>query len=560
MLILVSILCVFRITVEERNPWFGVLSPGHHQWLSGHSILFVNNWMREGATNLLFGMIRNPDSIEFPSINSRVPYSSYPPGSLLPLFLLAKTRAQEVTPRFLMRFNLYNHLAIAILLCFLVFHMLGDLGAILFWRTLLSLSTALSVLLLPAPMYFFQNVWMADQAVILPVCIFLILEYEMLKRESQTESIPLLTLWLIVALWGTLTEWYFLLTLFVAFIVRLSSGKFGHKSKQLLANTIIFWSPTAAALSFFVVQLITFDQIHLLIRRGLVRAGLHPDGVSAAADFWQVFWGAHVRSGLGPLGTQIFVTGLVFLLTLLSILFWKRNESPAIGKPFVAAVRLHIVIFGGVILQLFIFRNHSVKHDFSVLKLVIPVSVGSLAVLPFLFETWLFDFLQRPSKSKRIRSVTAVSKRFRLITGLAVLLGITYSISTHHRFRQLFPEPDYNMESTGEFLHANTSFEDVVFSTVLEIPQEPPQMLSYSMKRVYKIKSLSGVLNHKDQLRDSSCVVNLLLRPSSRELAKALDIFQEQDVRVRKSPQWVLLKIPLKRYQSKFSSIHSSTY
>ncbi len=83
LLIITSI--VFTYTVEIRELWFGGLSDGRHQRLTGSTLKFSEYWYQEGPVNLKSAMLENPRSIEFPALSSRDPYTSYPPGVVLPI-------------------------------------------------------------------------------------------------------------------------------------------------------------------------------------------------------------------------------------------------------------------------------------------------------------------------------------------------------------------------------------------------------------------------------------------------------------------------------------------
>ena len=61
-------------------------------------------------------MIESPASIEFATLESRHPYASYPPGSTLPIYVLARVLGQEPNPRMVMGYNLATHCLIAWLL------------------------------------------------------------------------------------------------------------------------------------------------------------------------------------------------------------------------------------------------------------------------------------------------------------------------------------------------------------------------------------------------------------------------------------------------------------
>jgi hypothetical protein len=118
---------IFKYTVRIREPWFGTLSLRLHQRASGSTLKFSKNWYREGLLDLKFGMIENPKSVEFPTLLSREPYTSYPPGAILPIYIISKLRRHEPTPSLLMKYNLLNHLFIAFFLSLIIFFFLVQL-------------------------------------------------------------------------------------------------------------------------------------------------------------------------------------------------------------------------------------------------------------------------------------------------------------------------------------------------------------------------------------------------------------------------------------------------
>lgn len=90
---------VFGWSVWLRSPWFGRLFPGvhQHQNVSAHALKYARQWHEEGAFALRFGLFENPRSIEFPTLQSREPSYSFPPGSILPVHLAAELAGVEPT-------------------------------------------------------------------------------------------------------------------------------------------------------------------------------------------------------------------------------------------------------------------------------------------------------------------------------------------------------------------------------------------------------------------------------------------------------------------------------
>ncbi|MDR2831214.1 MAG: hypothetical protein LBB45_09350 [Methanobrevibacter sp.] len=70
-----------------------------------------------------------------------------------------------------------------------------------------------------------------------------------------------------------------------------------------------------------------------------------------------------------------------------------------------------------------------------------------------------------------------------------------YLKDEHPHYKELFPQNNVSMSILGNSIHKNTVYFDIVFSPDFEIDVVPPQLLSYSMKRVYKINSLDDIAN-----------------------------------------------------------------
>ncbi|MDR1819760.1 MAG: hypothetical protein LBR15_05875 [Methanobrevibacter sp.] len=55
---------VFNYTLEIRENYYGQISDGHHQWLTGSTIITSKIWYNENPWNVGFAFFNNPPSIE----------------------------------------------------------------------------------------------------------------------------------------------------------------------------------------------------------------------------------------------------------------------------------------------------------------------------------------------------------------------------------------------------------------------------------------------------------------------------------------------------------------
>ena len=181
-LLLVITLVIFQYTVEIREPWFAELSSNnnhtidHHEWLTGSTIKFAKNWYNEGPLNLKFAMLEDPKSVEFLTLSSRSPYTSYPPGTILPIYISSELLGQEPSPGLVMGYDLLNHFLVSFFLCLMILFLLRNQLRFDIINSFYFIIPILIELLLPGPLYWFQNAFFSDQAVILPFVVYVFLE------------------------------------------------------------------------------------------------------------------------------------------------------------------------------------------------------------------------------------------------------------------------------------------------------------------------------------------------------------------------------------------------
>ena len=115
-------------------------------------------------------------------------------------------------------------------------------------------------------------------------------------------------------------------------------------------------------------------------------------------------------------------------------------------------------------IQVYSLRNHSWVHDFSALKMEIPVQGDP------------------PRLTVHDRGILANLK-----TGAGR--------HEHKHFKEFFPPPNREMQYLGDLFAENITYNDIVVSKEFSIETIPPQLLSYTMKRVYKIITQQDVDN-----------------------------------------------------------------
>ncbi len=500
---------IFAYSVEIRRPWFGDLSLGHHQWLSGSTIKFTKNWLHEGPLALRFLMLENPASVELPTLASRQPYLSYPPGAIVPFYLLCRLRGAEPEPARLMNFNLLNHFLVAFSLALLVFVLLRQLHVAHVSATLLATVPIMAVLLTPGPLYWHQNVFFSDQAVILPFALFALLEVWRDQLRGRSARIALAAAQGVVTFIGVLTDWLFVVVTAVVYTKRLLNGELGKGTAGFLVGSGRFLAPAVAALGLFAYQLYDQNAFEGLLGIYLARAGVAEVGAAYAQRFPLVFWQRHIATAYGQPAVALLWAGLLVFVASTVYLLARRLRGRTVNDASRKITNAGGILLVPCFIQVYALQNHSVIHDFSTLKFALPYAVVPFVLLPLLVGSFFGADIARGISLRRVSVRAPVFAIVMVVTAAALVMH------EHPRFRKFFPRPNPEVAQLGRFVAENTGYRDIVFSPQLEIKNAPPQLLSYSMKLVYKTGSVADISRTVGSVQDAEYVVNILVQSAS---------------------------------------------
>lgn len=510
---------VFIYSVEIREPWYGELYGDNHQWLSGSTLKFADYWYQEGPENLYWGMIENPNSIEFSTLLSRNPYPSYPPGVVVPIYVISKILNEEPNPSILMGYNLFNHFLIAFFMSLLVFIFLSrNLGYDSVISFLFALIPIFLELLWPAPLYWHQNVFFSDQAIILPFVLMVFLE--ILRFDSSEINLKYINLLQGILIFiGFLTDWFFVFITVTIFVKRILSGeiqllnRIPYIDNKFLKKSFMFWAPGILAMILFIVQLNVLGVLWELPAKFYMRTGVTNLHLASSRNVFNVFI-SDIDRAYGQLAEIVlFIT--IFVLIILSVMFiYKKLKNYKPNLKIKKILCLLWIVYLPCLTQFFLLKSHSVVHEFSVLKFSFPIAI-SFVLIPILICLTFLDF--RKVKSKFI------NERKLLIMFLIVsLLLMSYSTAQNNPDRLKFFDlgPSYaqaGYDSLGDSIKYKTGYNDILFSPDFEIPENPPQALYYSKKRVYKINSTNEIRKKITDLNGSYNILIIFLNQPSEK-------------------------------------------
>lgn len=479
---------VFADTVVLRLHNFDSSLHGLHEDVTGHSIITARNWMREGLVGEHGMSFRAARHVTRPDLRSRLPYVTYPVGAFVPIYVLSSVLGREPTPAVAQGYALANHLAVALVLMALGWSLAA--GARSLVRLVASVGPAVLWLNLRGPLWFMQNVWFADEAVILPFVLIALLEteYQFGARSSRLR-------WLIsiVVFWGAFTDWLFVPVVLTLTVSRVSLARLRDEApwRAALIDTARWvWLPAACAAAIFVAQLLSLGDwgvVENMVRRGLWR--VNDGGLQRAEshlrDFTSQFWGHTLDWNFGEGGGVAFVVvvGGAAALLLAARRDWSRERD---GRPWGASMHVLVLLTVPALLQLYVFRQHSVVHVFSGLKLAPVLALAGLGILPVLV-------------GRRVSATWVVA-----ISVAALLLTVERQREDYDRHCQSAPRA---IRPRAEAVGGYARFDRVFFSPDFVIPVSPMRAVAFSTVEVRRFRHVEQLDEVRRRFPDADPVI-----------------------------------------------------
>ena len=490
---MVSCKWIFPVTYKTLS--------GSHIWLSASTIKFVNHWLSESPQELHFVNFESPDSIEFNSSVERGPYISYPSGETFFVYCFAKLAGHSrIDLSFLKHLQLWCFWSEILLFALFVYRFLSRNGvASEMEKTITAFSTALFWSWLPANTWYLENVFFADQCIILFVMAFLLVEYEGMHCTRKTCRFTINAAKSLLIFAGVMIDYYFWILAFVAFIMHLLRTMRAKEGwANLVSQSLWYVVPVIVALTAFACQLMSIPNWdNLLADRFFLRAGLSPCEDNALRGIL-INLKIHFTSSFG-----LTKSGFLRSLVLFAVLVFElgmgtmKNTCRRILSRFpkwVFGKNGTIIVLGFVspLLQIALLRNHSAMHEFSMLKLAWCVAMVPVLVPLMLLRAKGFSRQCFAGNAK----YSFFFHGFVLCMGaMIVITNIPFSSRDFYLSRQQYSS-HLEHSRIAEILRNNTSREHVCFSFSVEIPENPPHALAISGKRVYKINALKELDAH----------------------------------------------------------------
>ena len=483
----------FARSVIARKPWITSTLMGERHIDSAHSrgsveeLIFVNNWLKDSPSKLFFGMYWYPASVEMPTLDKRGFYASFPPGCVLPIYILFKfLDATGIVPDIyekrgsqiiaIIIFNYFIHFLLTLIVCAMVMIVCLKIG--------FDPINSMLLAIIPAIIQFhdsttiFWNHFNYDHSsiVIIPYVLYVFLELLCITSTSTRVLNAVRIMQPLVMFYGIFTQSFFVFVMATVYIMRMQRKEIAlptsaQRCWHWLKQSFIFCSPALVAISFWLWQIIHYQR-NVLQNANYLSAKVSSQKLT-------VFDNLLVKTGItgnasdiinwlqATLVDRMYHAYGIFGMLMLYVVFYlairarKFTNSIVAGKPVNLATATYLMLFIPCIANNLFFLNFSPGHPSLYLKFSYALSASFVFAPIFILQIMGKNYLQDDAQPDNRCSIA-------LATLLGLFASVLYAFNQIHGsvpVTKHFTPPAYHEHIIGDFIRRHTDYYDVVFSS-----------------------------------------------------------------------------------------------
>ncbi len=348
--------------------------------------------------------------------------------------------------------------------------------------------------------------YFSDQAVVLPVALFLLLEVLLGAARTPRTRLALDLLQALVIFCGVMTDWFFVPVLLVALVKRSALGELGTRTHLLtiLGKGLAFTAPAWLAIALFLRQIMVTGHMPYLLESYQLRTGGHSADPRhhVLQQFNHIFWGQTFSAYFGSLAAGMLWLSLLALLFAVGMLIRRQRAGQPRYPALPSLIAVALLALLPCLLHTWLFREHALEHSMAALKYAAPLALIPLALLPLI----LFYLFYRGTDPRR------TAKALQELGAAMLCTAIIFAFLTAAQFPAIFPSDsprDTALAAVAQGIHRAAGYNDVLCAYSFDIPDNPPQLLALAHKRVYRISSEADALAISREIKAPHRVVIL---------------------------------------------------
>jgi hypothetical protein len=502
---ILGVCAVYVVVLDWRFAYIHQIPVWDIDYITALMMYFARNWWTEGPWHMLFSMPYAPLSVETPTPDLRYGmYQSWPPGAVLPIYLLALLTNTEPNITMVNWLNVAGHGLIALFLSLSAYVAVLVLRRPRIEGVALAIAVACVVLLPRGPVYLFSQVYAFDDHVVVFYALFVFVTTLELHAADRDSARRYYYLEITVLVYGLFVDWLSYFVYAVWFVLRLAGARTGYGRRLGRSEAIGLAALPLVSFSMFLVwRFVTpgsvaaeqgvLASVKELLWKVIFRIGDTDDHPMSATSFFGPFYEAH-RDYYWDMAPILIGGGFIFCLALFAVLFRISRSDMAARRTYFGLFSIFLLSIVPAYTQMLVFKQHTLYHPSSIAKIVVPLAMVPGVFLPLLTVTalgrWqaLSNFpWQRPW---RIASTIAV-------LGFAVWIGVSAWPTAPYLLGRIDPTAAVPWLT----IHERTAYADVVFSPDFDTAPFGIEA-SVAGKLVYRARSFAEV----DQKVSPICV------------------------------------------------------
>jgi hypothetical protein len=459
-------------------------------WLSSHTLSSMRAFEEWGFWKLLGASILVPSTPEFQNIDITSltkyegVYLSYPSLWLVLPYITLKILSPfgvQISPISLEVYNLVTgRLFLSIVLYFIFLEVINlasvdaRLGGLV--KRIIAFTTTLCWMFSTPVLYWTQNEYFSDQAVLLPIYLITLL---LLKRRFSliSSSLSLRSVLGVLVFWGCSIDWYAWVATLILFGI-VWANDFSEKKSS--TKDFIFQYPNVLfpvflgvliTLGIYLVQLLYFkDGFSQLLAIFIQRTSTQAD-TGKTLSFLDLLTGIYSH-WLPYIPEAKKLKFIILPLVLASSIFLYSSVPQPVRKNIGLLIAAIIVV---PLVQLLLLKQHSYTHTFSAFKMALPVSFF-LYLIPLMSMTILASEITSSFSSNAFNCTVLA------ISSFLVVSVISYSSYKILDFAGPSSPRDQQLE---KLVSSKFSINHLLFSTNLRVSAFPPDPFWYTHRFIY---------------------------------------------------------------------------
>jgi hypothetical protein len=462
----------FVASLSPRSNYLGLMREGMFEDQTARTMKFARNWYRDGIVSDYGLQIENPASVEFTSLFERVPYISFLPGTVVPVYLLALAQGREPDIIDVQRVNLMTQYLVALLSCITVWLLSTRISLRL--RACAALLSGVSYIAMPFLFYEHQQVYYSDAALMLPYVAFLCAMAYFGRFPSRRAPI----VYTAILAWFICVDWFGVLVGGVWGIMQLIHYR-GSRRQAIMSLMPLLCAGTACGVFFF-FQLHVTGLLDMLI--GVAKYRMYVSSVNGLSiDAMSIYIAGYMLASYGEIGC--FLIFLVAAYTLLCLA--KLAISGAGCMHAVDALRVQVIALMVLasLICIWVIPIHFYEHDFSPIRLSLLLTIAGGALLP-----------QMLASVMPLRQCTII-----WLVIAALLMGfVNLSVMIARQGMGWFHTAHYTDYVAFRYVYDHAAYGDIVFSPSVHTEfKYPTQELVMAMKRIYILPNITDLNDYK---------------------------------------------------------------